>query len=179
MMTQLRYPLVRAQAPRTARLFALLLMASAALNDNACRPQGTARTPASSPRPMATVQLEGPAGTHGLTLELACSAQAHARGLMGRTSLAPADGMLFAFADEAPRTFWMHNTPLCLDLLFFSRTGALTCIIDSAEPMTDTPRPCALGSAYVVELPGGTAAKLRIDGHSRLAAPAYPQLCEP
>lgn len=167
--------------PRAARagfsppLWPLLALALAA-TAHACRAQNPGPRPAPA---TARAQLEQGTAVHPLALELACSAQQHARGLMGRTSLGPADGMLFAFADEAPRTFWMHDTPLPLDLLFFAADGAVTCIIDAAAPNTDTPRPCALNSAYVVELPGGTAASWRIGPGARLRVPPHAYLCPP
>jgi uncharacterized membrane protein (UPF0127 family) len=106
---------------------------------------------------------------HALRLWPACSAEEHARGLMGRRSLDGADGMVFVFEGAAPRTFWMHDTPLSLDMLFFDPQGRLTCRIDRAEPMTDTPRICAIPSQYVVELPGGTAARLALGADTALS----------
>ncbi|PWN06572.1 DUF192 domain-containing protein [Rhodohalobacter mucosus] len=39
-------------------------------------------------------------------------------GLMDVYDLPPDAGMLFIFEDESPRSFWMANTPLSLDILF-------------------------------------------------------------
>ena len=114
------------------------------------------------PQPLQRVRLTAGATSRALQLWTACNAEEHSRGLMGRRSLGGADGMLFVFDRALPRTFWMHDTPLALDMLFFDGLGRLTCCIEWAEPMTDTPRTCAIPSQYVVELPGGTAARLSV-----------------
>ena len=137
------------------------------------------------PRPVGYTQRLVPvrltaAGTpHALQLWAACSAEEHARGLMGRRSLGGAQGMLFVFDQAQPRTFWMHDTPLPLDMLFFGPQGRLTCRIDGAEPMTDTPRICALPSQYVVELPAGTAARMALGADAVLNRDDLAASCPP
>jgi uncharacterized membrane protein (UPF0127 family) len=39
---------------------------------------------------------------------------------MLREKLESGHGMLFQFEDEAPRAFWMKNTKIPLDVIFFS-----------------------------------------------------------
>jgi hypothetical protein len=46
-------------------------------------------------------------------------------GLMGRRDLGADQGMLFVYAAPTPMSFWMRNTPLPLDIGFFSRDGEL------------------------------------------------------
>lgn len=48
-----------------------------------------------------------------------------ARGLMDRTQLEPDEGMLFAYSRPRQASFWMKNTPLPLDIGFFSPDGRL------------------------------------------------------
>ena len=53
-------------------------------------------------------------------LELAATPAARQKGLMNRYDLGSDDGMLFVWPGEDHRSFWMKNTPISLDILFFS-----------------------------------------------------------
>ncbi|MGB2098769.1 MAG: DUF192 domain-containing protein, partial [Candidatus Puniceispirillaceae bacterium] len=53
-------------------------------------------------------------------VRLATTPAQHAYGLMFSPPLAARTGMLFIFGEDAPRSFWMKNTPISLDMLFFS-----------------------------------------------------------
>lgn len=44
--------------------------------------------------------------------------ESRSEGLMDVFELPRDSGMLFIFEDESPRSFWMANTPLSLDILF-------------------------------------------------------------
>jgi len=84
-------------------------------------------------------------------------------GLMNRTSLTADHSMLFIFTDEQPRAFWMKNTLIPLDILYFDKERKLVSMQLNAQPCKADP--CAIypsdGSArYVLELPAGTAGKL-------------------
>lgn len=84
-------------------------------------------------------------------------------GLMNRTALAADHSMLFIFVDDEPRAFWMKNTLIPLDILYFDKERKLTSMQLNAQPCKADP--CAIypsnGNArYVLELPAGTAGKL-------------------
>ncbi|MBI5227262.1 DUF192 domain-containing protein [Candidatus Micrarchaeota archaeon] len=53
----------------------------------------------------------------------------HMRGLMFRSVLAKDEGMLFAFPNEAYRSFWMMFTKIALDAIFFDKDGQVVEII--------------------------------------------------
>lgn len=59
-------------------------------------------------------------------------------GLMFRESLGNNNGMLFVFNDEIPRTFWMKNTKIPLDIIFIERNGKIV-NITTAEPCKEDP----------------------------------------
>lgn len=102
-------------------------------------------------------------------LEVARTPTQIKRGLMYRTSLAPRTGMLFWFKKAAPRSFWMRNTLVPLDMVFVTSTGRISNILPSVPPRTEDARRSTEPVQYVVELPGGTAAAygLRAGDHFR------------
>ncbi len=53
------------------------------------------------------------------SVEIADNEEEQARGLMFRESMAADRGMLFIFEDDQPRAFWMKNTYIPLDILYF------------------------------------------------------------
>lgn len=99
-------------------------------------------------------------------VELALTRDEQAMGLMFRESLPPDAGMLFVFAQEAPRSFWMKNTRIPLDILYFDAALRLVSVAERA-------RPCAVqrcpgypseGPArYVLELNAGRASELGLE----------------
>ena len=78
---------------------------------------------------------------------------------MARKHLDEKAGMIFVFADAAPRTFWMHNTEIPLDMIFVNSSFRVVGIVANAPPETDTPRSVEGDSRYVLEVNGGFCAK--------------------
>ncbi len=58
-------------------------------------------------------------------LELALTDMQRMRGLMHREKMGADNGMLFLFEQPNRQSFWMKNTPLPLDIGFFTRDGVL------------------------------------------------------
>ena len=90
------------------------------------------------------------------------TAEDERRGLMYRTSLPPAGGMLFMNEAPRPMQMWMKNTLIPLDMLFFAGDGHIVNIIENAEPQTLTIRPSDGPVMGSLELAGGTAKRLGI-----------------
>ena len=90
---------------------------------------------------------------------------------MGRTHLAPDAGMLFHFDEDAPRTMWMKNTLIPLDMLFISANGEILAIHEQARPgdLTDIDSPGPIRD--VLEIAGGRARALGIGVGSRISVP--------
>lgn len=96
-------------------------------------------------------------------VEVASNDITRARGLMGHTELAQGRGMLFEWDENAPRAFWMKNTLIPLDILYFRHDEVMGVAIlvswTTAQPCKADPCPSypSQGAArYVVELPAGT-----------------------
>lgn len=129
----------------------------------------------SVPDGMVRIRLESPRDSIAVDVELATTAEAQAQGLMGRTQLPQGQGMLFVFPDAAPRYFWMKNTLLPLDILYFSATGALVSV-RSMEPCQADPcsvYPSDLPAQYALEVPQGFIAAHRPDALWRLVLPEH------
>lgn len=119
-----------------------------------------AATPATAPG-TPSVTLRG----HAFTVELARTPAEQEHGLMDRTSMPADHGMLFVFQDDEPRTFWMKNTLIPLDMLFFDAARKLVTIQADAQPCKSDPcklYPSNAPARYVLELNAGTAAKLGV-----------------
>lgn len=82
------------------------------------------------------------------------------QGLMWVEHLAPGRGMVFLMgAPERQLTFWMKNTYIPLDMIFVNAAFEVVGIVEKAEPLTLSPRRVDKPSSYVVEVPGGWAAR--------------------
>ena len=119
------------------------------------------------------VEIRTASGTVAFTVEIADTEAERARGLMFRTDLPRDAGMLFLFDDEAPRAFWMENTPLPLDMLFFDRRGLLCGLVERAEPFTRTPRESGCRALAVLEINGGLASELGIGRGAVIRHPSF------
>jgi uncharacterized protein len=88
------------------------------------------------------------------------------RGLMFRDSLPEDQGMLFVHAKEAPQAYWMKNTKIPLDILYFDENKKLVSAQENVPPCSagDKCPPYASESdaKYVLELNAGSMAKYRI-----------------
>ena len=73
-----------------------------------------------------TIQMQ--LGNKSFTLEVADSTATRTYGLMRRDSMPPDHGMLFVFADEEERGFWMKNTRIPLDIIFVDGGGKVLSI---------------------------------------------------
>ena len=97
------------------------------------------------------------------TVEIAEDDASRAHGLMDRTEMAADHGMLFVFDDDQPRAFWMKNTKIPLDMLFFDADRKLVSVQHRVPPCTADPCPAYSSGAparYVLELNGGQAEEL-------------------
>ena len=98
-------------------------------------------------------------------VEIADTPEKHARGLMFRSLLKEGYGMLFVFADEEVRSFWMKNTLITLDMIFINNERQVVDLHHSVPPCPGDPCPSttsALPARYVLEIAGGQAKKLKL-----------------
>jgi len=109
------------------------------------------------------------------TVEVADTEETRARGLMFRETLPRFGGMLFVYETTGPVAFWMKNTLIPLDMLFFDEAGVLTRVHPEAVPGDLTPIPGGDAVRYVLEIGGGSAASLGIVPGAEMRHPAVLQ----
>ncbi len=106
------------------------------------------------------------------TVEVADDDAERARGLMFRDALPEKQGMFFVHERTQPLAYWMKNTRIPLDILYFDEDLALV------SQQRDVP-PCSAGNAcppypsrvparYVLELNAGEARRLGLEEGARL-----------
>lgn len=110
---------------------------------------------------------------HVFRVEVMRDDAARQRGLMFRQHL-PADrGMLFDFERTAPIAMWMKNTLIPLDMLFIRADGSVARIEERTEPLSERTIPSGEPVRAVLELDGGTAARLGLRAGDRVDHPLF------
>ncbi|WP_397362095.1 DUF192 domain-containing protein [Olleya sp. R77988] len=84
-------------------------------------------------------------------------------GLMYRDSMKDNQGMLFVFNDVRERSFYMKNTRIPLDLIFFDHNKRIVSFQENAKAMDETSLPSNTPAQFVLELNAGTAQELLLD----------------
>ncbi len=116
----------------------------------------------------AQVQLRWAGGRSSFNVELADDAESRAKGLMHRKSLAPFSAMLFIYPSPRKARFWMKDTLIPLDVLFFDHRGILKTVHGNAQPLSLETFDGGDGIKYVLEINGGMAEELGIRVGSEL-----------
>jgi uncharacterized membrane protein (UPF0127 family) len=123
--------------------------------------------------PSAALTIVTASGPQKFTVELATTPEQMAQGLMFRRSLAPDAGMLFDFESPSMATMWMKNTLIPLDMVFVDATGHIVNIHERAVPESLATIAAAAPVRAVIELNGGTAARLGIRPGDRVVYPIF------
>jgi uncharacterized protein len=110
---------------------------------------------------------------HSFQVEVVRNDADRAQGLMFRRSMPPDRGMLFDFGRVEPVAMWMQNTYLPLDMLFIRPDGSIARIAANAEPLSTRTIPSGEPVLAVLELNGGTAARLGIKAGDRVDHPLF------
>lgn len=123
--------------------------------------------------PTSSLTIVSANGRHRFTVEVAETPEQMMQGLMFRRELAPNAGMLFDYKQPIVATMWMRNTLIPLDMLFVDAQGRIVNIHERAVPQTDDVIAAAAPVRAVIELNGGTAARLGIKPGDRVLSPIF------
>src|SRR6201993_1181433 len=121
--------------------------------------------------PTSELTIISATGRHRFNVEVAQTPEQMEQGLMFRRSLAPDAGMLFDYKEPTAATMWMRNTLIPLDMLFVDAQGRIVNIHERAVPKSDDVIAAAAPVRYVIELNGGTAARLGIAPGDKVESP--------
>jgi uncharacterized protein len=100
-------------------------------------------------------------------VDIADDDESRARGLMFRDSLPDDSGMLFLHDREEPQSFWMKNTRIALDILYFDRERRLVAMAQRVPPCSGgnacPSYPSRRAAKFTLELSAGTAHRLGLN----------------
>lgn len=105
--------------------------------------------------PVGAVQFTDAPAAPRVVVELALDDPARTRGLMYRTRLDADAGMLFSWDREQPRSFWMLNTCIPLDMLFIAADGTIVGILEQVPTLNTAPRGVPCAAQHVLEVNAG------------------------
>ncbi len=93
------------------------------------------------------------------------------QGLMYRKQIGNKEGMLFIFERSEPRSFWMKNTFISLDIFYIDEDHAIVSIRKYTKPLSTHPIPSGKPAKFVVETNAGFADKYGIREGDRISFP--------
>lgn len=93
-------------------------------------------------------------GTDTVVAEVAATADERAQGLMYREEVPDGTGMLFVFQDSQPRSFWMANTYVPLDIAYMDPSYRVVDIV-AMEPLVTESYPSDAPAMFALEVRQG------------------------
>lgn len=119
--------------------------------------------------PRSSIEILTPdAKLHRFNSWIAADDDRRQRGLMFVRELGSADSMLFIYPQPMRVAMWMKNTYLPLDMLFVAADGKVIKVVQNTEPLSLNTIESGGIVLGVVELPAGTAARLKIAAGARV-----------
>jgi hypothetical protein len=110
---------------------------------------------------------------HRFDVWIADNNSRRARGLMFVRQLADDEGMLFIYPQTQAIGMWMKNTYIPLDMLFVRADGRVARVVENTKPHSLATIESEQPVMAVVELKGGTAARLKIRTGAQVLHPAF------
>lgn len=98
-----------------------------------------------------------------LDIEIADSDYERQTGMMNRNSMLDNRGMLFVFPDMRPRSFYMKNTKITLDIIYLDDKYTIVSFQENAKPLDESSLPSQAAAKYVLEVNGGLARQWQLE----------------
>lgn len=103
-----------------------------------------------------------------LDIEFAYDEATIRQGLMWRREMDANQGMLFLMGDEQPRSFWMKNTYIPLDIIFANSDKEIVSIQRNTTPLSEDQVLSEQPAMYVLEVNAGIADKFKLQEGDKL-----------
>lgn len=103
-----------------------------------------------------------------IAVEIAETETETTTGLMFRKKMDNNQGMIFIFPDEQPRSFWMKNTYLPLDIIYISADSSIVSVQDNTTPYSIESLPSEGPARFVVEVNAGFRDKYSLKKGDRI-----------
>ncbi len=120
-----------------------------------------------------SLEIVSGSGVHVFLVEIADTPEQRAKGLMFVKHLPDGQGMLFDFKSEQPIAMWMKNTYIPLDMIFIRGDGRIARIAQNTTPLSTAVVSSGVPVLAVLEVAGGTAARLGIAPGDHVAFPIF------
>jgi uncharacterized membrane protein (UPF0127 family) len=107
-------------------------------------------------------------GAPAVSVEHAATDPHRTRGLMYRTQMAEDQGMLFSWSEARPRSFWMQNTCLPLDMFFIGPDHRIVGVLEQVPVLNRAARRVPCPAQFVLELNAGWARRHGVEPGQRV-----------
>ena len=144
--------------PRSILVFILALILSSCENDHEKANKTIETEPITFTKEGEVYLIKSSGDTiKKLDAEFAESDYEKETGLMYRESMEDDECMLFIYDQARVRNFYMKNTYISLDILYFAADSTLVSVQKNAKPRDETSLPSEGPAQFVVEINGGLA----------------------
>ena len=104
-----------------------------------------------------------------LDIEIANDDYSRQTGLMYRESIKENQGMLFVYSRESMRNFYMKNTYIPLDLIFFNSDSTIVSFQKDAKPLDESNLPSQVPAQFILEINAGLSERWDLKAGDRFS----------